>query len=252
MDIWQACKADVSHRALSGKLIRVVESQEQVATNHIVDSLAEQQLLERLLESNKPALPKEHADLHYLLATPFRYPPLKFGSRFGKKSEPSLLYASKDIATALAETAYYRFIFWAGVKTQAPTKKFLTQHTAWGAQYYSRKGIALHQAPFDHYRQVLTSLDDYRATQALGQDLRAIGTEVIEFESARTAGLGINIALFNAKAFTSAGPTFQQQWLCETSQESVIFYSQDQSSIYSFPRSQFASKHQIPTPALLQ
>ncbi|WP_206045364.1 hypothetical protein [Oceanicoccus sagamiensis] len=73
MDIWQACKDRFTLRELNGRLVRVVESQEQVATNHLVDTLEEQHLLEQMLEENKPG--HSHKGLHYLLATPFRYPP---------------------------------------------------------------------------------------------------------------------------------------------------------------------------------
>jgi hypothetical protein len=53
----------------------MVESQEQIATRGYVDTLAEQSVLEELLEESKPAYPDKTTDLHYLLKTPFRYPP---------------------------------------------------------------------------------------------------------------------------------------------------------------------------------
>ncbi|MCF6299044.1 MAG: hypothetical protein L3J01_04110 [Thiomicrorhabdus sp.] len=59
---------------VQGKLTRVVESQEQIATNQLVDNLEEQKQLEELLEKSKPKLPSKPNDLHYLLSTPFRYP----------------------------------------------------------------------------------------------------------------------------------------------------------------------------------
>ena len=63
-------------RRSHGRLLRLVESQEQVATNSLVRTLAEQALLEDLIEASKPPLPATGHGLHYLLATPFRYPPL--------------------------------------------------------------------------------------------------------------------------------------------------------------------------------
>lgn len=57
----------------------MVESQEQVATLQLVDTLEEQALLEELLESSKPPVPADAEPLHYLLKTPFRYPPLRWG-----------------------------------------------------------------------------------------------------------------------------------------------------------------------------
>lgn len=250
MDIWQACKDSLNHQTLSGKLIRVVESQEQIATNHLVETLEEQYLLEQLLEDNKPRQGRSHSPLHYLLATPFRYPPLKYGSRFGKKSEASLLYGSKNITTALAETAYYRFVFWLGMAIPPPSNKFITQHTVWGANYFTTKGMALHQPPFDRYQQQLTAPDSYQASQALGGQLRSFGSQAFEFTSARDVDKGINIALFNAQAFSAQQPTFQQQWLCETSAVSVTFYLTGQQDIYSFQCQQYKVNGQFPLPAV--
>ena len=103
-DIWAACSARAVPVKLGGTVYRLVESQEQVATNSLVRTLAEQALLEDLIESSKPALPAPAAGLHYLLATPFRYPPLPYGSRFGSRFEPSLFYGARSASTALAES----------------------------------------------------------------------------------------------------------------------------------------------------
>ena len=62
-----------SARPARRKLWRGVEAQHRVATVRLVDNLAEQELLERLIEDSKPPLPPDCAGLHYLLATPFRY-----------------------------------------------------------------------------------------------------------------------------------------------------------------------------------
>ena len=49
----------------------------------LVDTMAEQQRLEQLLDESKPPVPPECRSLHYLLATPFRYgAPYPGGSRF--------------------------------------------------------------------------------------------------------------------------------------------------------------------------
>ena len=62
-----------------------------IATRKLVDSLAEQELLEKLLEGAKPPAPG--ARVHYLLSTPFRYPPLPHGSRFGRATERGIVQA---------------------------------------------------------------------------------------------------------------------------------------------------------------
>ena len=60
----------------------MVESQHIAATMKLVDNRDEQDLLESLLESSKPAQPDDTAGLDYLLATPFRYSSKRGGSRF--------------------------------------------------------------------------------------------------------------------------------------------------------------------------
>ena len=51
----------------------MVEAQHVVSTLKVVDTLAEQERLEQLLEESKPPVPPECRRLHYLLCTPFRY-----------------------------------------------------------------------------------------------------------------------------------------------------------------------------------
>lgn len=68
--------------AWRGQVWRMVESQHIAATMKLVDNRDEQDLLESLLESSKPAQPDDTAGLDYLLATPFRYRSKRGGSRF--------------------------------------------------------------------------------------------------------------------------------------------------------------------------
>ena len=70
-------------------VFRIVETQEIAATTGLVDDLEEQHLLEQLLDKVKPSYREGTEKLHYLISTPFRYPPLKYGSRFGDITMPS-------------------------------------------------------------------------------------------------------------------------------------------------------------------
>jgi hypothetical protein len=81
-DIWTQCAGRSEVRPLKLTPWRVVESQHQVSTRKLVDTLEEQALLEELIDSAKPR-DTTNGRLHYLLSTPFRYPPLPYGSRFG-------------------------------------------------------------------------------------------------------------------------------------------------------------------------
>jgi RES domain len=247
-DIWAAVGGEAQPRALAGEILRLVESQEQVATNRLVSTLAEQELLEAMLEASKPPLPKGAARLDYLLATPFRYPPLPHGSRFGGRHEPSLFYAARGVTTVLSESAYYRLVFWEGMR-RPPPAPLRTQHTLFGAKLRARRGYALHQPPFDAYRTVLASRDDYGPTQALGLHLRDAGADAIEYVSARDAAGGLNVALYAPTAFGQVRPTFKEEWLCETRADEVSFYARRDAGLRVFPRSQFTIDGRLPAPA---
>src|SRR5436190_6610717 len=67
--IWTQCAGSSEIRPLATTPWRAVESQHQVATRKLVDSDAEQAILEDVLERYKPPLP-DGSRLHYLLFTP--------------------------------------------------------------------------------------------------------------------------------------------------------------------------------------
>ena len=84
---------------LRRRLWRAVEAQHIASTLRLVATADEQLALERILESSKPPVPPEAARLHYLLATPFRYPsPL--GSRFRAPTELGVWYGTEVLRSA--------------------------------------------------------------------------------------------------------------------------------------------------------
>ena len=114
MPIWTPAALSSEARPLQGRCWRLVEAQHRVSTLKLVDSLAEQALLEELLETTKPPVPPECRHLHYLLATPFRYGAYPKGSRFRRAGlTPGVYYASEAPETAVAEIAFYRLLFFA-------------------------------------------------------------------------------------------------------------------------------------------
>ena len=249
MDIWARCKEAAEIVPLEGNVIRVVESQQQVATNALVDDLAEQALLEELLEASKPPVPAGWPGLHYLFITPFRYPPLLFGSRFGARHETGLFYGSLSLLPALAEAAYYRLVFWSGMAVAPVSGKLTTEHTVFAAQYAFARGLRLHQHPFSDYKKELTHPAGYSDTRQLGREMRAAGLAGFEYRSARDPQQGINLALFTPAAFAASMPAWQQTWLCETRETEVSFYSKVEGT-YLFPLQQFLFEGVLPNPAL--
>jgi len=246
--IWQDCQGERHVQPLQCRAWRVVESQEVIATLTLVDTLEEQDVLEQLLESTKP--PRPAPARHYLLTTPFRYPPLKHGSRFGRRHEPSLFYAATSVATALAETAYYRLVFLDGVAL--PFANALnSEHTVFYVNVSCQSGIALQLDPFDAHRTALMAPDDYSATQALGVAMRVAGVEGFQYRSARDAAEGINVALFVPDVIRSNAPQAATRWLCQTDGHGVAFRSvDDREPLQHFPRRQFLVGDKLPAPAL--
>jgi hypothetical protein len=198
-----------------------------------------------MLEQTKPPLRAGSERLHYLLATPFRYPPLRHGSRFGRRNQPSLFYGSAETSTVLAEAAYYRFLFWYGM-SEPPAKKIDTQHTLFAAGYRSDNGVRLQSPPFDAHRALLTDPADYSATQALGTTMREVGIEVFEFVSARDPAQGLNVALFTPAAFTRRQPIMQSAWLCELAAAEVHFREAHSHVTHGFPLGMFLVEGGLP------
>ncbi len=247
-EIWAACSARATPVTLGGTVLRLVESQEQVATNSLVRTLAEQALLEDLIEASKPKLSGPAIGLHYLLATPFRYPPLPWGSRFGRRFEPSLFYAARSIDTVLAECAYYRFVFWSGM-AEPPPAPLATRHTLFSVSIATNRGLQLQQAPFDDYAATLSDRRFYGATQALGSAMREAGIEAFEYRSARDPQQGLNVALFTPAALSSPKPDILDEWLCQTRADRVTCYSRPGGGVRDFPLMSFLVDGALPLPA---
>lgn len=250
MDLWTICKDQMTVGLLQGELMRIVESQEQVATNSLVDNLQEQEILEQLIETTKPKFNTAHSHLHYLLSAPFRYPPLPYGSRFGARTEPSLFYGSQQRDTLLCEAAFYRFIFWQGMSNAPPSGKLVTQHTLFSAKYHTTQGLRLHQPPCAAQQHHLTDPMHYTITQQLGTAMRQQGIEAFEYISARDPQQGINVGLFTPAALACTHPQQQRACLCETTATTVSFYGNAPLLYHHFQREMFEINGVLPQPAL--
>jgi len=247
-EIWAACSGRAASVVLQGDILRLVESQEQVATNALVRTLAEQALLEDLIETSKPKPPEPASGLHYLLATPFRYPPLPWGSRFGRCFEPSLFYAARTRDTVLAECAYYRFVFWTGMAVPPPAP-LDTRHTLFSVAVGTSRGLQLQHAPFEAHAAALLDRRHYGATQALGSAMRDAGIEAFEYRSARDPQQGLNVALFTPDALAAAKPDILDEWLCQTTAGRVSYYSRTGGGMREFPLGTFLVDGELPLPA---
>lgn len=248
MNLWETCQLAAAVQPIGGELWRLVESQEQIATMQLADSLEAQGLLEEMLDAVKPPPPPGSEHLHYLLYTPFRYPPLPYGSRYGRRHELSLFYGAQTQATVLAESAYYRLVFWHGTQTPTPAP-IRSEHTLFSARYAAQRGLQLQSGFCSEHRAILIARSDYSATQALGSAMREAKIEAFEYPSARCPEGGTNVALFTPAAFAEPRPLEMQSWLCETDAEVVTFAQPRGRAVHRFPIKTFAVEGKLPWPA---
>jgi len=247
--IWTRCAGGSEIRALRVSPWRVVEAQHQVSTRKLVDSAEEQALLEEMVDSVKPP-DVTNGRMHYLLFTPFRYPPLPHGSRFGRRTERGIWYGSLDLRTAFAEVSYYRFLFLEG--THAKLGTVTTALTEFTADVRTSRGIDLVMTPFDAYRREIASPTSYQSSQALGAAMREAGVEAFRYPSARDAEGGINVAAFVPSVFGKSKPKALETWHCSASREAVDVAQGDYfvRRRFEYRRDQFLVKGVLPAPAL--
>lgn len=197
---------------------RGVEAQHVVSTMRLVDTLAEQAELERLLERSKPALPAAAQGLHYLLSTPFRYRPLH-GSRFRKAGALGVWYGAATLHTAAAEVAYWRWRFLMDSEALAE-QALLTAHTFFEAQVQGR-AIDLCQPPWLAHQAAWAHTSDYSRAQALAEAARQHTVQWLRYASVRDPG-GVCAAVLDVQALSSTHPLQQQTWHCKTTRRVVM------------------------------
>lgn len=209
--IWTptAVSSEVARGAV--ELWRAVEAQHVASTRRLVDDQAEQLELEALLDDTKPPLPAEARGLDYLLSTPFRYDPLRTGSRFRAYGDPGVFYGGQEIRTACAELSFHRLRFLqasAGLKALASVPHTLFRTRARG------RAVDLRKKPFSRDRAVWTDPDTrrYGPCQAFARVARAADVDVIRYESVRDPGHGGCAAVLGPGALGGSGLLERQTW----------------------------------------
>jgi hypothetical protein len=248
--IWTQSGARSNIRPLAAEPWRLVEAQHRISTRKLVDSDREQALLEELLETAKPPA-ADTARLHYLLFTPFRYPPLPHGSRFGSRWEPGIWYGSESLRTACAEVAYYRLLFLEG--TAADLGAVETELSAFRVPVSTARGVDLTRPAFARWRGLVGSKTSYAATQPLGAAMREAGVEACRYGSARDAHGGVNVAVFSPRAFAARRPRALQTWHSVATRGAVEFSKHDyfERAHYRFTREAFLVGGVLPSPSVL-
>lgn len=209
--IWTPTALSSEARPYSGKAWRLVEAQHRVSTLRLVDSLAEQALLEAVLEETKPPMPTECAGLDYLFYTPFRYRPYPHGSRFRRAGRtPGVWYGSERVETALAEMVFYRFLFFASSPT-TPFPDQAAEYTGFSARI-DASTLDLTSPPLVSDADQWTQLTDYAACQTLAEGARAADVGILRYLSVRDPRRGANLAILSCRAFAKPTPVDRQTW----------------------------------------
>jgi RES domain len=247
--IWTRCEGRSRLRRLRGEAWRVVEDQYLFSTRKLVGSDAEQRVLEDLLEASKPAAPPR--GLHYLLLTPFRYPPLAHGSRLRTRADAGVWYGSREQRTAFAEAAYYRLLFLEG--TAADIDSLELDLSAFRASFDTPRGVDLTRAPFSAHRAAISSPVTYADSQPLGREMREAGVEACLFDSARERA-GVNVALFTPRAFATRRPSPPESWRCVATRTFVEVVKKDvfRRATHRFERTQFEVDGKLPAPGVVR
>jgi hypothetical protein len=207
-----------------------VEAQHRVSTIALVDTLEEQALLEQLLEDSKPALPPQAKGLHYLLSTPFRYPPPPRGSRFRSPIDPGVFYGADEIRTACAELGYWRWRFLMDCPAleaidAKPQTLFRTD--------IATAAVDLRKPPFAVDAVAWTHPTDYTHCQQFASVARESAVGAICYESVRDPEKAGCIAVLHPQAFTDR-PLEVQTWLLSIARRKVFWHRDSPLSAETF------------------
>jgi hypothetical protein len=207
--IWTPRAVASEARVVELALWRAVEAQHVASTRRLVDSVEEQKVLEEVLERTKPRIASSLEKFHYLLSTPFRYPPGMHGSRFRSAADTGVFYAAEAQRTACAEVGYWRWRFLAdsaGLESLGPAPQTLFQVKAKG------RAVDLRKKPFVRDQAKWRHPADYTATQAFARAARQAPVGMIRYESVRDPEKGGCAALLEPAAFARRAPVAQQTW----------------------------------------
>ena len=226
---------------------RIVETQEIAATRAVTSSARAQSRLEELLDGTKPNIPPDCQSLDYRLASPFRYPPLEYGSRFGSSHERGIFYGSVELETAFAEASVYLWLFQSGMVDLGPLQQLHAERTAFQFSLHKKTGIDLSQDLSPSDLAQVCAAQSWQQSQKAGAAYRQRTAAYLLYPSARWQQ-GSNVAIFSPNAFAHNKPLDSQQWRLQMSNEYCWF--SNGATAFEFWHKDFAVNGLIPHPCL--
>jgi hypothetical protein len=244
--IWTRVALSSEFRSYDGTCWRLVEAQHRVSTLKLTDTLAEQDLLESLIEETKPVVPPECRHLNFLLATPFRYgAPYPVGSRFRRAGRtPGVYYAAETPATAVAEISFYRLLFYAE-SPATPWPADAAEYTAFSAAITTARLLDLTSEPLSEDSALWIDLLDYSHCQTFADAARSTDSDVVRYQSVRDPAKGSNLAILLCRAFSNPAPVDRQTWRIRLSRSGVQALCEFPRQAIEFPRHAFVADPRI-------
>ena len=231
---------------LAGTVLRLVQQQGIDALGPLVDDLDQLARLEALVERSKPPMPSLPAS-HPLLSSPFRYPPLRHGSRFEGREHRGMFYGSRTRIGSLVEGAYDALLFWEGF-SEPPKAPIRRRQTLFSVLLQTNRGRQLQDLVDAAAQAALRDPRQYGPTQRLGSWMREEGIEVFEYLSARTREPLVQVGVFTPAALVST-PFDQVEITGEVNGDHASFLSHDDGTVHRFPRELFLVEGELPRAA---
>lgn len=275
MFAYAAAEAVLDMQPTRGRVYRLIANMEPLASLSYVDDLAEQLLLERMLEQVKPPLPEAAEPLHPVLRAAFRYPGLPQGNRLSRAHEPGVYYGGSTGELALADAAYARLLFMHSIAANTlPDMPIRSEHRLVLASYRAERGVRLSAADIAGWYPPMGEVAAAEA-QPLMTRLRRQGVEVVEYQTRTPLGssavgaagvgwagagsVGVSCSVGVSSASASSGPVRQckavallspaalvntvpqvsDHWLCEARPGEVVFSQVGHANLQVFRQGDF-------------
>lgn len=222
--IWTPHAVASERKPFALTLWRAVEAQHVVSTMPLVDSLEEQAILEAVLDAGKPVIPPDARHLHYLIFTPFRYPPAEWGSRFRGSQDSGVFYGTETIRSACAELGYWRWRFLMdspdlpGIDARAQTLFQVGVKT---------EGVDLDLPPFAEDAACWSDPIDYAPCQAFARVARDASVGLIRHVAVRDPERGAGAAVLTPRAFDPPHPLATTTWMLTVRRDRVMWQRDD-------------------------